>query len=369
MVTDTAMVIKNGKVYAFGPVVRELSVFLELFERIEWIGFCYPERVDNPIMVPVPENVKCILLKHTGGDYFIHKLGVLLHTPLMLWHIMKGLRGTYAIHTRGPSSPALLAVIISRIFKNRIWWNKYAGNWVQKNPPFFYGLQRSLLERASWTKVTINGRWPGQKPHCLSFENPCVTDDELFKYQQIAIEKEFEQPLILLFVGRMELGKGPGRLIEAIKSLGHVKDIEEIVFAGEGKDLPAVKKIAEDCSVPCRFVGTLGRDELDGYYKKAHLLVLPSTASEGFPKVIAEAAAAGCVPLVSDISSIGQYIRHLENGYLMKDLSAEAISADVLELIVDRKRLKLISLEAMKIANVFTYSLYRTRIREEILKQ
>ena len=62
------------------------------------------------------------------------------------------------------------------------------------------------------------------------------------------------------------------------------------------------------------FHGFLGRDQIFDLYAKSHLFLLPSD-SEGFPKVVAEAAAFGCVPVVSDVSSIGQYVNS-SNGYL-----------------------------------------------------
>src|SRR5690606_41947831 len=62
-------------------------------------------------------------------------------------------------------------------------WIKYAGNWKQKDAPVAYRFQTWLLERQS-RPVTINGRWPNQPKHCLSYENPCLTKQELDEGQR-----------------------------------------------------------------------------------------------------------------------------------------------------------------------------------------
>ena len=68
--------------------------------------------------------------------------------------------------------------------------------------------------------------------------------------------------------------------------------------------------------------GWLLREQLNEIYTKCHLIILPSYASEGFPKVLAEAASYGCVPVASNISSIGQYIENNISGIVIEDISA-----------------------------------------------
>ena len=67
-------------------------------------------------------------------------------------------------------------------------------------------------------------------------------------------------------------------------------------------------------NVKIEFLGEVNKSSLNKIYEKCHILVLPSK-SEGFPKVIAEAGAFGCVPVVSKVGSINHYINS-NNGYL-----------------------------------------------------
>ena len=59
-------------------------------------------------------------------------------------------------------------------------------------------------------------------------------------------------------------------------------------------------------------------------YSKCDFIILPSK-SEGFPKVIGEAMNYGCIPIVSDVSCISQYIQNGVNGFLIKPITSKEI--------------------------------------------
>lgn len=370
MVTDTAMVRKAGRVYAFGPVVRELEVFAGIFGEIVWIGFDRPDMEDDPILMPVPDVVRCILLPRSGGDTAAAKLGVLRRTPHMLRHIVREVLRADVIHTRAPSSPAFLAILLSFFFKkSKIWWHKYAGNWGQERPPRFFGIQRAWLLKARHSKVTINGRWPGQPAHCLSFENPCLSKAERAQSEVLIRAKSYEGPLNLCFVGRVDAAKGIPALIEALDRLSDAgrRRMARLHIVGEGPLREALALAARAWPFETTLHGALSPEGVRRVMAQCHVQVLPSQA-EGFPKVIAEGANYGCVPLVSDVSAISQYIFHGQNGFLIQPgrLQAGGLHED-LEAVLQRGDLFEIALEASKMAGAFTFARYGERIRREIL--
>lgn len=367
MVTDTAMVRKEDKIYAFGPVVRELDVFSELFEGIEWIGFDRPDLYDDPVMLPVPDSVHCVLLTRSGGDTLLKKLGVVMQTPSMLWHIFKRVRLHEVIHSRAPSTPAFLALIVSFFFQKKVWWHKYAGNWGQINPPFFFGFQRGFMKFASWSKVTINGRWPGQAAHCLSFENPCIEEEERRIGAEVIGQKNYDGVLQICFVGRLEVAKGIDRLMDALDTLADKNKIAGLHLIGDGPLRSFCEAKAGQLPFETHLHGFQSRAAVGRIMASCHILVLPSLA-EGFPKVVAEGANYGCVPVVSDISSISQYIQQGVNGFLLSPerLEQGLLSVD-LQLILTHPNLKSMALAAYQMAGSFTFERYRKRIQEEIL--
>ena len=54
--------------------------------------------------------------------------------------------------------------------------------------------------------------------------------------------------------------------------------------------------------------------EVAKFYSPAHFFLLPSSSSEGWPKVLSEAMAYGVVPIASSISSIPQILREAGSG-------------------------------------------------------
>jgi len=142
--------------------------------------------------------------------------------------------------------------------------------------------------------------------------------------------------------------------------------IESFHLIGDG-NISHYKALFEKLDSPFEviFTGGLNRNDLNKYYSKAHLIILPSD-SEGFPKVIAEAAAFGCVPAVSDVSSIYRYIND-SNGLLFTELDPKIMAKEFSCLISARDDLKCKSENIRKIAPLFSFQRFKKRVREEIL--
>ena len=212
--------------------------------------------------------------------------------------------------------------------------------------------------------VTINGSWPHQPVHCLSFENPCI--DELEK--SIGIEllktKIYDIPLTGIFVGRLETWKGVDRIIESLLVLID-KGFETFHFVGGGEKLSYYKEVVTkmDLSINVIFHDYLSRDKISPLFIESHVILLPSD-NEGFPKVIAEAANYGCVPIVSNVSSIPHYINDA-NGFLWN--ANRGKFKDFVESInLSPEILQSKAKEAFEMSKLFTFERYTQRILELI---
>ena len=85
--------------------------------------------------------------------------------------------------------------------------------------------------------------------------------------------------------------------------------------------------------------------------------------------MIAEAMNFGCIPLVSEISSISHYIKHQVNGFLLNPVSTSNLIKYVQTVLCleESEYLKLLN-EQQKFSKMFTYSHYNSRIKNELLK-
>jgi glycosyltransferase involved in cell wall biosynthesis len=137
---------------------------------------------------------------------------------------------------------------------------------------------------------------------------------------------------------------------------------------GDGPLRRALEEKAKKTYHPFKVHGALPRQQVFEIYKQCHFLVLPSQ-SEGFAKVIAEAANFGCIPLASAVASIPQYIRNGQEGFLWEPEN-ESFTPWFHNLVEEllKVNLKKIAEESYKVARLFTFDRYLHRINHEILK-
>ena len=372
IVSDTPMrMVKDAEYEAYEPVVREIENMEHIFTDITWIGYNYNNDSSRSNLRKINSNkVNYIFLERTGGSRLSDKLNILLKIIPYFIIILKEIRKNDIIHTRAPSLPAFLAIIASIFFNKKKYWHKYAGNWIQKNAPFSYSIQRWLLDmNIGNSKVTINGVWPSQNQNILSFENPCLTDAELESAKIIAKQKDYSGKLNLCFVGRLEPAKGALIILELLQNLEDVDWIDTFYIIGDGPSKNIIENKKPNLHLKVCLTGWLLREQLNEIYTKCHLIILPSYASEGFPKVLAEAASYGCVPIVSNLSSISQYINNNISGVLIDDLTQSNIKSVLSNLSNKREKLMSMASSALKWVSLFTYSRYVFRIEKEIINE
>jgi glycosyltransferase involved in cell wall biosynthesis len=258
----------------------------------------------------------------------------------------------------------LFAFYWSRKF---VFWVKYAGNWNQSNAPLSYRIQKWFLTKNyAKCKVTINGFWDKQPKHCLSFENPCLTQLDIQKGINVASNKIFKAPFIFCFVGRLEEAKGVRHIMEALKEMPNHK-IDKIHLVGDSNQMEHYKKEFAFLKEKVFFHGFLGKKEVHSILEAAHFILLPS-ASEGFPKVIAEAACYGTIPIVSNVGSIPHYITK-ENGFVW-DIKSEVLFNTSISHAIEKKEEELneMSEKIVVLAKKFTFDNYIEKLSATILK-
>jgi len=367
IVSDTPMwKISTGNI-AYEPVIREIEAFAHLFSSITWIGFQYDNQIIQKNARAPSVKIKFIFLEKVGGKKLVDKLMIIRRSLQYFWIVKTAISQADVIHTRGPSLTAFMVILISLFNNNRIYWHKYAGNWIESNPPFSYRLQKLFLKYATNTKVVINGSWPNLPKHILNFKNPCVSKKHFEQSGKILDQKDFSGKLSVCFVGNLEHFKGCGKIILALNQMGPLEKIERFLIIGSGTDLSNLKELAKTSKVKIEFTGYLQRKEIDEIYKWVHLIILPSQ-SEGFPKVIAEAGVYGCVPIVSNISSISQVIEDGINGFLLDQLDSNNISSKIetfLRLSLEKK--KEMAINASQSYFDFSYEHFVNRISKDIL--
>lgn len=344
----------------------EINHLANDFEKIYHLAFLHPGPPPPSAVAYSSPRIEFIPLKPVGGKGFFKKTEILFAIPDILKTVSRILQRSDVFQFRAPTGIGVFLIPYLSFFTRKKGWYKYAGSWNQKNKPAGYRLQQLFLKMQK-RKITVNGSWPGQSQKYLSFENPCLTGEDRTDGKKLIEKKPFQPPFVFCFVGRMEDAKGVQLILDAFSKMESLDFISKIHFAGPetGKDYEA---LAKKLKLPAVFHKELNRDDVFKIYKESHFIMLPS-ASEGFPKVIAEAMNFGCIPIVSSVSSIPQYISE-KNGYLMNTLTCAGLLAIVSEIAeTGEEVLKSKAKNGYQTVFSFTFERYRKRIQEEILCQ
>lgn len=359
----------DGDIVGWGPTISEINFLATQSTHVYHMAFYFNDEAPPSALPYTQKNITFIPLKPVGGKGILDKLKIVYQAPKILWKVHKALQKVDAFQLRTPTGIGVFLIPWFTLVVRKKGWYKYAGNWKQDPAPLGYSLQRFFLKKQRRI-VTINGMWPKQLSHCLSFENPCLIEEERKLGSKIIDAKNYnKEAFTFCFVGRLEDAKGVQRILDAIALLPNKKILNEIHFIGNGPQHQDYKKQCEALKIPATFHGFLARDAVFEIYKKSEFLVLPSTASEGFPKVIAEAMNFGCIPIVSNVSSIGHYI-NTKNGFVLKDVSPEKL-AEVFQEATNSSELVLKAKadQGYLTAKLFTFQRYCDRIYSEILHE
>jgi glycosyltransferase involved in cell wall biosynthesis len=362
----------NGSLVGWGPTVREINALSPHFAQITHIAVLHNTNAPNSSIGYAAENTRFIPLHPTGGKHLWVKLKIFFYLFGLLKVVRKELKGAEFVQLRLPTGIGVFLLLYFALSKSKrtfTLWVKYAGNWNEFKPPFSYAFQRWFLKR-NFCKcmVTINGFWLDQPKHCISFENPCLTEEQLQKGSQMLCKRKFEHPFNFIFIGRLEDAKGVGLIIEAISKIDK-SFINGVKFIGDGLKRAEYEQRTKDLNY-VTFLGGLGNDLIHEELKQADFLLLPSVASEGFPKVIAEAACYGVVPIVSDVGSISHYI-NANNGFICDSENIVRTFEIQLHNALNAENNVLVnkSIQVSEVAKLFTFNAYLDKLQRHIFEK
>jgi glycosyltransferase involved in cell wall biosynthesis len=138
--------------------------------------------------------------------------------------------------------------------------------------------------------------------------------------REVPMTARRSRPTCVLFLGQINLRKGVGRLLDAMRML---KDEPvELMLAGPSEIDPAAWADLPNV----RWRGPVPRSEVGRIYQEADLFILP-TLSDGYALTQLEALAHG-LPVIAS-QHCGEAVTHGRNGWILDDLEPETIAAAV----------------------------------------
>jgi hypothetical protein len=157
------------------------------------------------------------------------------------------------------------------------------------------------------------------------------------------------QSVRLIIACRQDKEKGTGKVIASMPYI--LKDIPQATLdvLGDGNSLEEFKQQAQALGLSdrVRFHGKVDHETVIRWFQQADLFCYPTSASEGFPKVVLEALACGLPVVTTKVSVLPELIGN-GCGILIDDTSPETIAAAVRECLMDADHYRSMSDRAVK---------------------
>lgn len=368
IISNMAHYYKDGVLVGHGPTVREINYLAQLFDEVDHLACLHTANtMDIGLALPYDsEKIHLISVPPAGGPRIIDKVSIFRLLPLYIKEVLCALPNADVVHIRCPSNISLLAILLLAFLKKPSRrWIKYAGNWKGNNDAWSYQLQRWWLTRG-FTRgvVTVNGQWEHDPDHVHAFYNPSLTSTDLEAGRRAADKKQLTLPLRLIYVGRLDERKGVGRALEIVAQLKTDDVLFDII--GDGKERSEFEKKAVDLGIEnlVTFHGNLPITKLGNYYACAHLMLLPTNSSEGWPKVLSEGMAYGVVPIAGNVSSISQYLTNFASGQVLDPFDLQAFVNAILWYRDHPAGWRQQVENGLKVAHHFTYDYYLAAVRK-----
>ena len=167
---------------------------------------------------------------------------------------------------------------------------------------------------------------------------PLTQDERAAARAEVGVAVHAE---LVVAVSRLVPRKGIDTLVRAAASLAAKHPELVLVVAGEGRDLPRLRRLAERTSAPVRFIGRVPDGRLPALYGIADVFAAPCRSrwagleQEGFGIVFLEAAACGVPQIAGDSGGAAEAVEDGETGVVVTAPSDPGQVAAALASLLD----------------------------------
>lgn len=177
---------------------------------------------------------------------------------------------------------------------------------------------------------------------------------------------EPDEPISLLYLGRLDEKKGAYRAIRAAASLAKKPDMPffRLVMGGDG-EVEQARQLAQQQGIGDRtiFPGWLDEAARDTWLKDSHIYLLPTAFEAGLPLSVLEAMAHGLAVVTSPVTGIPEVIRHGENGLLVAVGDEADLVTQLESVLKDKKHRQALGRGARATAREFALPNYIATLR------
>jgi len=144
--------------------------------------------------------------------------------------------------------------------------------------------------------------------------------------------------VVIGFIGRFdEPRKGLDVLIEALPQIVRRLPNVKVLVAGPGEASEALARVPAPFRSRVAFIGRLNEEEKAKFFKSIDIYVAPNTGGESFGIILAEAMAAGCAIVASNLPAFELLLDGGRLGRIFENGESGSLAEQIVELGLDPK--------------------------------
>jgi glycosyltransferase involved in cell wall biosynthesis len=314
-------------------------------------------------------NLSVVPLTAPGGRGLVRKVGLAFWLVRNLPVIIRELLTADAVHAPIPGDIGTIGMLLAFVLRKPLFV-RHCGNWLRPVTSAEHFWKWFMEKFAGGKQVMLaTGGSPNpasSKNHKISWIFSTSLREEELKACQVHDLQSSHAPKLIIAC-RQDRKKGTGLVIESLplilKSFPHAS----LDVVGDGMSLPEFQAQAESLDVSDRvtFHGRVDHEAVVSLLNQADLFCYPTTASEGFPKVVLEAMACGLPVITTRVSVLPDLIGS-GGGLLLDEATASDVAEAVVKALSDRDRYRIMSQRAIETAAQFSLERWRDTIGSKL---
>lgn len=357
--------LEDGGYGTDGGFPLQMRALSELFDSTELVVPCELSVASDGISPIIGKNVSVNPLLVPKGKGLRRKLDmvrwVLVNGPA----VWRAVRDADAVHVPIPGDVGTWGMIFALLMRKPLFV-RHCGNWLEPRT-LAEGFWRRSMEFFAGSKNLMLATGGSHDPPSQRNPNIGWIFSTSMTSQQLACSMIRTAPdgdaLRLIIVCRQEERKGTDVVIEALPTIARSFPGVHLDVVGGGSLLKCFERRASDLGLRERttFHGKVSQDRVISLLEKADIFCYPTSASEGFPKVVLEAIATGMPVVTTPISVLPQLLSN-GCGRLIREHAPVALAEAVIQLAGDKEAYEEMSRKAIETASEYSLERWRDQI-------
>lgn len=350
-----------------GGFPLQMAAISELFSETVLVLPCETAAASNGASPLRGRNLRVTPLSAPKGKGLRRKFDMLRWVTRNGPTIWQAVKNADAVHTPIPGDIGTIGMVFALILRKPLFV-RHCGNWLAPRTTAERLWKWSMERFAGGRNVMLATGGSTEPPSHLN-ENVRWIFSTSLRSEQIANSVLREPPrrgeLRLVIACRLEERKGTDVVIDALPLIAETYPGVTLDVIGGGSLLESLKERADRLALRNRVVfhGKVAQSEVLEILNTAHLFCYPTSASEGFPKVVLEALASGLPVITTRVSVLPRLIAS-GCGKLLNEGTPAALAEAVTEISSDPDAYGQMSINAIATARQYTLEKWRDSIGE-----